>query len=128
MQGKERGAGGVVGGLALGGGAVALGAGFGGARFAGGPIGEGVAEADDEAEIIGGLDAADAGGPAGLAPGGLGASEAFLSVAPAGERGVAGLGRRAREAGDERLVRCDGWERGKIGQGGGEIGNGGTPE
>jgi tRNA dimethylallyltransferase len=47
--------------LAVGRGAVAFGAGLGSGGFTAGTIGERVAEAEDEAEIISGLDAAEAG-------------------------------------------------------------------
>ena len=128
IQREQRGADGVEGGLAVGDGAVALGAGFGGGGVAGGAVGEGVAEADDEAEVIRGLDAAEAGGPADVAAGGFAAGETFLGLAPAGERGEAGLGGRGGEAGDERVVGGGGGERGEIGEGEGEVRGGRAPE
>ena len=128
MQREERGADGVEGRLAVGRGAVAFGAGLGSGGFTAGTIGERVAEAEDEAEIISGLDAAEAGRPTRFAAGGVAAGEAFLGFAPAGERSVAGLRRRGGEAGEEGLVRCGCGERGEIGERGVEVGWGGAPK
>ena len=128
IQREECGADGVEGGLAVGDGAVALGARLGGGGLAARAVGQRVAEAEDEAEIIGGLDAAEAGGLTRFAASGFAAGEALLGVAPTGEGGVAGCGGRGVEADDERLVGCGGGERGEVRDGVGKIRRGCAPE